>query len=316
MRLRITHDTRYRYEPPVLTAVHMTHLTPPPTRCQDRLDARLQVHPQPASITESLDIYRNVRTFFEIASPHDELLVRASSLVETHAPDPVGSTLAWDAVRDSFVYHVGAEWHPAAEFIYPSHYVHPGEVFADYARPSFPPGRPLIDAARELMQRVHPDFTYASRSTEINTPAAEALAQRRGVCQDFSHVMLACLRSLGLPARYVSGYLLTQPPPGQPRLVGSDASHAWVAVFLPDVAAQHGGHGWYDLDPTNDRHGWGAPGEDFVRLAVGRDYADISPMRGVIHGGAGHELDVGVTVEPCDAASLAEAPPLPTDPFR
>ena len=316
MRLRITHDTRYRYEPPVLTAVHMTHLTPPPTRCQDRLDARLQVHPQPASITESLDIYRNVRTFFEIASPHDELLVRASSLVETHAPDPVGSTLAWDAVRDSFVYHVGAEWHPAAEFIYPSHYVHPGEVFADYARPPFPPGRPLIDAARELMQRVHQDFTYASRSTEINTPAAEALAQRRGVCQDFSHVMLACLRSLGLPARYVSGYLLTQPPPGQPRLVGSDASHAWVAVFLPDVAAQHGGHGWYDLDPTNDRHGWGAPGEDFVRLAVGRDYADISPMRGVIHGGAGHELDVGVTVEPCDAASLAEAPPLPTDPFR
>lgn len=316
MRLRITHDTRYRYEPPVLTAVHMTHLTPPPTRCQDRLDARLQVHPQPASITESLDIYRNVRTFFEIASPHDELLVRASSLVETHAPDPVGSTLAWDAVRGSFVYHVGAEWHPAAEFIYPSHYVHPGEVFADYARPSFPPGRPLIDAARELMQRVHQDFTYASRSTEINTPAAEALAQRRGVCQDFSHVMLACLRSLGLPARYVSGYLLTQPPPGQPRLVGSDASHAWVAVFLPDVAAQHGGHGWYDLDPTNDRHGWGAPGEDFVRLAVGRDYADISPMRGVIHGGAGHELDVGVTVEPCDAASLAEAPPLPTDPFR
>ncbi len=316
MRLRITHDTRYRYEPPVLTAVHMTHLTPPPTRCQDRLDARLQVHPQPASITESLDIYRNVRTFFEIASPHDELLVRASSLVETHAPDPVGSTLAWDAVRDSFVYHVGAEWHPAAEFIYPSHYVHPGEVFADYARPSFPPGRPLIDAARELMQRVHQDFTYASRSTEINTPAAEALAQRRGVCQDFSHVMLACLRSLGLPARYVSGYLLTQPPPGQPRLVGSDASHAWVAVFLPDVAAQYGGHGWYDLDPTNDRHGWGAPGEDFVRLAVGRDYADISPMRGVIHGGAGHELDVGVTVEPCDAASLAEAPPLPTDPFR
>ena len=316
MRLRITHDTRYRYEPPVLTAMHMTHLTPPPTRCQDRLDARLQVHPQPASITESLDIYRNVRTFFEIASPHDELLVRASSLVETHAPDPVGSTLAWDAVRDSFVYHVGAEWHPAAEFIYPSHYVHPGEVFADYARPSFPPGRPLIDAARELMQRVHQDFTYASRSTEINTPAAEALAQRRGVCQDFSHVMLACLRSLGLPARYVSGYLLTQPPPGQPRLVGSDASHAWVAVFLPDVAAQHGGHGWYDLDPTNDRHGWGAPGEDFVRLAVGRDYADISPMRGVIHGGAGHELDVGVTVEPCDAASLAEAPPLPTDPFR
>lgn len=314
MRLRITHDTRYRYEPPVLTALHMAHLTPPPTRSQQRLDVRLDVQPQPTCTAESLDIYRNVRHYFEIASPHGELFVRASSLVDTQAPEPVDSSLSWDAVRDSFIYHVGAEWHPAAEFIYPSHHVHPGEAFADYARPSFPPGRPLIDAARELMQRVHADFTYASRSTEINTPAAEALAQRRGVCQDFSHVMLACLRSLGLPARYVSGYLLTHPPAGQPRLVGSDASHAWVAVFLPDVAARHDGHGWYDLDPTNHRDGWGTPGEDFVRLAVGRDYADISPMRGVIHGGHGHRLDVGVTVEPCSAASLAEAPPLPITP--
>jgi transglutaminase-like putative cysteine protease len=121
--------------------------------------------------------------------------------------------------------------------------------------------------------------------------------------------MLSCLRSLGLPARYVSGYLLTQPPPGQPRLVGSDASHAWVSVFLPDLAAQADGHGWYDLDPTNNRDGWGTPGEDFVRLAVGRDFADVSPMRGVIHGGGDHELRVGVTVEPCDAACLAEAAP-------
>lgn len=315
MRLRITHDTRYRYRPPVLTALHMAHLTPPPTRCQQRLDTRLEVRPEPQSITESLDIYRNVRSFFEIASPHDELLVRASSLVQTQAPEPAESRMAWDAVRDAFVYHVGAEWQPAAEFIYPSHYVHPGAAFADYARPSFSPGRPLIEAAHDLMQRVHQDFDYVSASTEINTPAAEALAQRRGVCQDFAHVMLACLRSLGLPARYVSGYLLTQPPPGQPRLIGSDASHAWVAVFLPDLAQQSGGHGWYDLDPTNDRHGWNTPGEDFVRLAVGRDYADISPMRGVIHGGAGHELRVGVTVEPCDVATLADAPALPLDPI-
>ena len=315
MRLRITHDTRYRYEPPVLTALHMAHLTPPPTRCQQPLDVKLQVQPEPLSFTESADIYRNQRSFFEIASPHDSLFVRASSLVQTRGPDAADSRVAWETVRDAFVYHVGAEWHPAAEFIYPSNHVHPGEAFADYARPSFTPGRPLIEAARALMQRVHQDFTYASRSTEISTPAIEALRQRRGVCQDFAHVMLACLRSLGLPARYVSGYLLTQPPPGQPRLVGSDASHAWVSVFLPDLAAQSGGHGWYDLDPTNDRHGWSTPGEDFVRLAVGRDYADISPMRGVIHGGAGHRLEVGVTVEPCDAATLAEAPALPIQPL-
>ena len=310
MRLRIIHDTRYLYTPPVEAAQHMAYLTPPHTRCQQRLDARLEITPMPVVLTETPDVYRNVRAYFEIASAHDELLVRASSLVHTRPPEPAASQLPWEAVREQFVYHAGAQWHPAAEFIYPSVHVHPGAAFADYAAPSFTPGRPLIDAARDLMQRVHRDFTYASLTTDVGTPAIEALEQRRGVCQDFSHVMLACLRSLGLPARYVSGYLLTQPPPGQPRLVGSDASHAWVSVFLPDLAAQAGGHGWYDLDPTNDRDGWSTPGEDFVRLAVGRDYADVSPMRGVIHGSGGHELHVGVTVEPCDAASLAEAPPI------
>ena len=310
MRLRITHDTRYEYEPAVQTALHVAHLVPPPTRCQERAESRLEVDPTPATLTETLDIYRNVRAFFEVDAAHDHLHVRATSLVNTWAPEPVDSQLGWDAVQDAFVYRRGAQWHPAAEFIYPSIHVHPGALFADYARPSFAPGRPLIDAARELMQRVHAEFTYRADSTEINTPAAVALERRMGVCQDFSHVMLACLRSLGLPARYVSGYLLTQPPPGMPRLVGSDASHAWVSVFLPDVAARAGGHGWYDLDPTNCRDGWGSPGEDFIRLAVGRDYADISPMRGVLHGSGKHKLDVGVTVEPFEAASLADAPPV------
>jgi transglutaminase-like putative cysteine protease len=308
MRLRITHDTRYVYSPAVEAAQHMVYLTPPLTRAQLRLDARIEVSPTPVVLTESLDVYRNVRAYFEIAHPHAELLVRARSLMDTRPPEPVSSLISWEAVRDQFIYHAGTHWHPAAEAIYPSVHVHPGEVFIDYAKPSFTPGRPLLDAARELMQRVHHDFTYASNSTEINTPAAEALAMRRGVCQDFSHVMLSCLRSLGLPARYVSGYLLTQPPPGQPRLIGSDASHAWVSVFLPDLAEQHGGHGWYDLDPTNNRDGWGTPGEDFVRLAVGRDFSDISPMRGVIHGSGSHELHVGVTVEPCGDAQLFDAP--------
>lgn len=309
MRLRITHDTRYEYEPAVQTALHMAHLLPPHTRFQQRAEARLDVSPTPATLVEGQDIYRNVRAFFEIDTPHEQLDVRATSLVVTRAPEFAASAVPWDVVRDSFVYHAGAEWHPAAEFIYPSAYVHPGEPFADYARPSFEPGRPLLEAARELMHRVHTEFTYAADSTEVNTPAVVALERRMGVCQDFSHVLLACLRSLGLPARYVSGYLLTTPPPGQPRLVGSDASHAWVSVFLPDLASRAGGHGWYDLDPTNDRDGWGTPGEDFVRLAVGRDYADISPMRGVINGSGRHSLHVGVTVEPFDAPSLADAPP-------
>lgn len=310
MRLRITHDTCYRYQPAVQGALHLVHLTPPHTRRQRCLETRLEIQPEPALLSQAPDIYGNPRSYFEIPGTHQALHIRATSLVSTQAAEAVASRIAWEQVRDGFVYHAGADWHPAAEFVYPSIHVHPGAAFADYARPSFGPGRPLIEAARELMQRVHQDFEYASASTDIATPAATVLAQRRGVCQDFAHLMLACLRSLGLPARYVSGYLLTEPPPGQPRLIGSDASHAWVSVFLPDLAAQSGGHGWYDLDPTNARDGWSTPGEDFVRLAVGRDYADISPVRGVVHGSGQHQLQVGVTVEPFGAASLADAAPV------
>lgn len=306
MRLRITHDTRSTYTPPVELALHVAYLQPPSTRFQSRLDHYLNINPPPTVLKESLDIFSNVKAFFEIHEPHSDLLVRAVSLVETAPPEQVDSTLAWESVRDAFIYHSGVEWHPAAEYVYPSLHVHPGPAFAEYARPSFKPGVPMLEAARDLMRRIYQDFTYAANSTSIHTPAAVALANRRGVCQDFSHVMLACLRSLGLPARYVSGYLLTQPPPGMARLVGSDASHAWVSVYLPDAAALHGGNGWYDLCPTNCRDGWGTPGEDYVRLAVGRDYSDVSPMRGVIHGTGHHQMTVGVTVEPCAATSLRD----------
>jgi len=308
MQLHITHDTRYSYSPATELALHMAHLKPPDTRHQQRIDHRLEITPKPVVLNETLDVFGNVRAFFEIDEPHESLLIRASSVVHTSAPDPVQSLMSWEAVRDAFVYHADIEWHPAAEYVYPSVYVHPGAAFAEYALPSFAPGVPLIDAARDLMHRIHTEFTYASDSTEISTPPVEALENRRGVCQDFSQVMLACLRSMGVPARYVSGYLLTQPPPGMPRLVGSDASHAWVSVFLPDVAARNGGHGWYDLCPTNHREGWGTPGEDYVRLAVGRDYSDISPMRGVIHGSGHHELSVGVTVEPFGVPAAAGTP--------
>jgi transglutaminase-like putative cysteine protease len=167
--------------------------------------------------------------------------------------------------------------------------------FAAYARPSFGPGRGLLAAATDLMRRMHADFVYESQSTQVNTPALQALAQRKGVCQDFAHILIACLRSLGLPARYVSGYLLTQPAPGVARLRGSDASHAWAAIYVPDLPE---GQRWCELDPTNNRIGWHSPGEDYVTLATGRDFGDVSPMRGVIHGGASHTLTVGVTVEP------------------
>lgn len=298
MDLRITHETRYDYSPAVETAQHMAHLRPINTACQRLLRHRLDIFPSPAQCTETPDVYGNVRTFFSLQAPHTVLRVVATSEVATRPPAPASSTITWEAVRERYRYRAGAPWDEAAEFIFASFHAPRHEAFAAYARASFPPGRPLIDAARDLMTRIHTDFTYESQSTEVNTPALEALEQRRGVCQDFAHIMIAGLRAMGVPARYVSGYLLTQPPPGQPRLIGSDASHAWVSVYLPDLPGAPDGRGWYDLDPTNDRSGWGSPGEDYVTLALGRDYSDISPMRGVIHGGARHTLSVAVTVQP------------------
>jgi len=204
--------------------------------------------------------------------------------------------MPWEEARERMRYHRGAAYDPAAEFLFASPYVPRHAEFVEYALPSFAPGRPLVEAARHLMARIHSDFAYETQATDASTPALEALQLRKGVCQDFAHVMLACLRSLGLPARYVSGYLLTQPPPGQPRLVGADASHAWVSVYLPGKSGDGGNSpgGWADFDPTNGRQ----PGEDYVTLAIGRDYSDVSPMRGVLHGGARHTLRVGVTVQP------------------
>jgi transglutaminase-like putative cysteine protease len=206
--------------------------------------------------------------------------------------------MSWEQVRERLRYHRGAAWDPAAEFVFASPHVPRHEDFLAYARPSFTPGRPLLEAARELMERIHADFIYEPEATDVSTPALEALEMRRGVCQDFAHVMLACLRSLGLPARYISGYLLTEPPPGRARLVGSDASHAWVSIYLP---GEEGPGEWTGLDPTNRR----APGEDYVVLATGRDYSDVSPIRGVIRGGARHELHVAVTVTPVDSAAAS-----------
>lgn len=335
MLLRVIHETVYEYAPAVSNAQHVAHLRPVDTAAQRVLEHALHIDPPPAQRSEALDVFGNRRTFFSLPFTHASLRVRAESLLETHAPPrpagadagvcedgdgndpgveggPLEPSLPWDAVRDGLRYHRGAPYASAAEFTFASPYVPRHADFVAYARPSFPPGRALLPAARDLMSRIHADFTYAAESTDVGTPALEALAMRRGVCQDFAHIMIACLRGLGLAARYVSGYLLTQPPPGQPRLVGSDASHAWVAVWVPhagdagrqEIGCADGtvGGAWHDLDPTNDR----VPGEDYVTLAVGRDYADVSPLRGVIHGGARHVLRVGVTVAPADDPVVAE----------
>lgn len=299
MLLHVVHETAYDYAPAVRTAQHIAHLKPADGDLQQLLQHTLSVSPAPAQQGQSVDVYGNTRTFFSLQAAHEQLHVRAESLVRTRPRAEPGADMAWEQVRERMRYHRAARYDPAAEFAFASPYVPRDARFVEYAQSSFAAGRPLLAAARELMQRIHADFEYETTATDAYTPALEALALRKGVCQDLAHVMLGCLRSLGLPARYVSGYLLTEPPPGQPRLVGSDASHAWVSVYLPREA---GPGGWVDLDPTNDR----SPGEDYVTLALGRDYSDVSPMRGVIHGGANHALRVAVTVAP--AAEPARAP--------
>lgn len=296
MRLSITHETRYRYSPQVQTAQHVAHLQPADTPCQKVIRHGMQVEPA-ASVQHNIDAFLNHRAYWALTSPHDGLLVRAHSEVETRPLAQARASQSWEAVREHFRYRGGHPGDVHSGFVFGSHHAPVHEAFLAYAQSSFTPGRALMQAAQELTARMHRDFRYASQSTDINTPALDALAEKRGVCQDFAHILLACLRSLGLPARYVSGYMLTQPPPGQARLLGSDASHAWASVYLPELA-NHACQGWLDLDPTNDRTGLASPGEDYVRLAVGRDFADVSPLRGVLQGGGAHALEVGVTVEP------------------
>lgn len=308
MLLHLVHETRYAYAPTVESAHHVLHLKPASHASQQLLSHTLTISPQPAQMHELPDVYGNIRTFFSLHTPHEELTVVAESMVSTLAV-PHDASLAkglpWEQVREQFRYQAGAAYDSACEFVFASPYVPRDEAFAEFARPSFTPGRPLPEAAQDLMERIHTDMTYESDSTDVGTPALEALELRKGVCQDFAHIMVACCRAMGVPARYVSGYLLTNPAPGQPRLIGSDASHAWASVYCPmasDAAGMRLADGqspgvWLDFDPTNNR----APGEDYVTLATGRDFLDVSPMRGVIRGGARHVLDVAVTVTPIEA---------------
>lgn len=295
MKLHITHETCYDYEPAVNVAQHMAYLQPRDTAQQKLVDHRLEITPAPAQHIAQQDVFGNTRQFFSLQVAHTQLRVVARSIVHTLGQPMPPSTVTWEQVRERFQYRANQPYDPAVEFIFASPHIPRHMDFAQYAQPSLGAGVPFAVAAQDLMQRIHTDFEYESQSTEINTPALQAMVQRKGVCQDFAHIMIACLRAHGLPVRYVSGYLLTHPAPGQPRLRGSDASHAWCSVYLPDWPE---GARWFDLDPTNNRAGWGSPGEDYVTLAVGRDFADVSPIRGVIHGGGHHTLAVAVTVEP------------------
>jgi transglutaminase-like putative cysteine protease len=298
--LRVVHETCYDYGAAVELAHHLAHLTPRNTAAQQVHEVALEITPPPdnGAMWHSDDPFGNRRTVFTHSQVHDRLLVRTTFLAALQpAPglQPVESP-PWEAVAAQLRYRAGTPCEPAVEFMLASSYAGHEPSLAAFARQDFVPGRPLLDGAIALMKRIFTEFEYRPASTSVATRAVESLGKRMGVCQDFAHVMIGALRSIGLAARYVSGYLLTQPPPGQERLIGADASHAWVMVWCPL-------HGWVALDPTNDV----VVGPDHVTLAWGRDYADVAPLRGVIRGGARAVPQVAVTVEEWTPAQAADA---------
>ncbi|WP_428422982.1 transglutaminase family protein [Methylibium sp.] len=296
VELEVVHVTEYRYGSPVELAQHIAILKPRDEGAQQLLDFEMEIEPLPAHQHDDCDVYGNSRRVFTLTAPHQVLRVRATSRVRANPAERSGAAaLPWEACRERWRYVSGRPLDPAAEFTFPSTLVPSHAALRAWARPSFGPGRRLDEAATELMHRLHADFAYAPHSTEVGTPLLEAFEQRRGVCQDFAHVMIGSLRVLGLAARYVSGYLLTEPAPGQPRFEGADASHAWVAVAMP---REDGSVDWLELDPTNDCEA----GPTHVRLALGRDYADVTPLCGVIRGGGRHRLDVRVGTRVVPAA--------------
>jgi transglutaminase-like putative cysteine protease len=294
MVLEVEHETLYRYHGSVELAQHIAFLRPRDDAAQRLLDFRLQIEPPPSQLRSDLDAFGNVRTLFALNAPHESLRVVARSRVRVSPPEALPPAPAWEAARGRWRYVAGRAPDPAAEFAFASPLLPQHPALRAWAEPSFPPGRPLDEAALDLMHRLHRDFDYVPDSTEVDTPVLEVLLQRRGVCQDFAQLLIAGLRAMGLAARYVSGYLLTEPPPGQPRLQGADASHAWAALALP--GADGAPAGWLELDPTNDCVAAAA----HVRLAVGRDYGDVPPLRGVIRGGGRHRLQVRVSTRPAD----------------
>ena len=284
---RITHTTTYQYADPVSLGQHLVHLTCRATPRQTTRQSQLLVDPVPAVLSARTDAFGNPMQFFALQEPHTKLTITAINVTETRLAPAIDSTPPWEQVVASVTADRSPDTLDALQFTFASPYVPTLPELLDYARPAFPPGRPLLPALLELMARIHADFRYDTSATTLATPVGEVLHGRRGVCQDFAHLMIGCLRGLGLPARYVSGYLRTSPPRGQPRLVGADASHAWLAVWCP-------GAGWIDLDPTNDV----IPADKHVTLAWGRDYDDVSPIKGILLGGGPHTVAVAVDVVP------------------
>jgi transglutaminase-like putative cysteine protease len=292
----ISHKTHYRYRSTVVQSLHLVHMSPRTLPSQIVRHHSLLVEPAPASRRESTDAFGNIGIILDIESPHKELVLLARSTVEKLPSPPIDllATTPWDGLDYRLLRAANERDVQVLLFRCASRLTTPTIEIADYAAPSFAPGRPVLDAAMDLTMRMYNDFKFDPHATDVSTPIAQVFRTKRGVCQDFAHVALACFRSLRIPARYVSGYLHTRPPVGRPKLQGADASHAWISVWSPE-------YGWVDLDPTNGI----VVGDEHVIVAYGRDYDDVSPISGVLRGGGEHSVNVGVDVNMI--AAIADA---------
>ncbi len=298
MIYRTTHATIYNYTETVSFCQNIAHLKPRQTDTQLVRESVLTVEPAPSMQEDLLDFYRNHVTIFAVHEPHRRLRVEVSSTIENQNPSYTEESLPWQIVESFVRTDLSPSSLEAVEYLYPSPHVPLGRRYREYGNSCFPANRNLLACVKALNETINRDFRYVPLSTTVSTPISEVMEKRKGVCQDFAHLMIACLRSRGLPARYVSGCLRTHPPEGKPRLVGADATHAWVSVYSP-------GQGWIDFDPTNNS----LVGEDHITTAWGRDYSDVSPIRGILQGGAGQTLQVSVDVAPLVPAPGPTTPP-------
>ncbi len=297
MKYRIVHKTHYQYSKPVSLCYNIAHLRPRDYYRQNCYQHSINVDPIPTQVCEQNDFFGNHRAYFCVQKPHSSLTVTAVSEVEVLASGSLlddAYPMPWEEVAKSIQGSRNPADIEASQYQLESPFVSMSKEMADYAKVSFKPARPVLEAVHDLMGRIHHDFQYDPHFTTIATPLSEVMKHRRGVCQDFAHFAIGCLISMGIPARYVSGYLETKPPPGKKKLLGADASHAWFSVYVPN-------QGWVDFDPTNNQ----VPMDQHIITAWGRDYGDVTPLKGIIFGGGSkHELDVEVDVIVLDETSV------------
>ena len=288
MKYKVTHITTYKYSDAVGLCHNEARLKPVNTLTQQCMDSQITIEPPPSDFHERTDFFGNRVAYFSIHENHNTLRVTSVSDVDTSsAPRNLDdyNTMTWEDVAAHIANHRDDETLDARQYTLNSPLIIANQEMVGYAERSFLDGRLILDAVQDLMERIHRDFTYDPHFSNIATPLLDVLKERRGVCQDFAHLAIGCIRSMGLAARYVSGYIETLPPEGEEKLIGADASHAWYSVYIPNM-------GWIDFDPTNNQ----ITMDQHITVAIGRDYHDVTPLKGVIFGGGTHKLDVSVDV--------------------